>query len=146
LAFIYDYDDRPDLFLPQQPPGTTGLARRLDPDVFYVACRFDYSVTNKAMLAHCQPMAAVTAGGKTLLASPADWGPHEDTGRVADLSPGLMEALGITTDDEVEVVYPAPDQIEEPSPEPPARQTVLINISAPDDVEIIVNGVVVESA
>jgi hypothetical protein len=33
-------------------------------------------------------------------------GPHGDTGRIADLSPGLMTALGITTDDEVEVVFP----------------------------------------
>jgi N-acetylmuramoyl-L-alanine amidase len=39
-------------------------------------------------------------------AFPADWGPHQDTGRVADLSPGLMEMLGITTDDEVIVEYP----------------------------------------
>ena len=35
-------------------------------------------------------------------------GPHETTGRVADISPGLMEALDIETDDEVEVIYPAP--------------------------------------
>jgi hypothetical protein len=44
--------------------------------------------------------------GKQFIAHPADWGPHEDTGRVADISPGLMQALGITTDDEVEVLYP----------------------------------------
>jgi len=31
LAFIYDYDEAPYLFLPYQPSGTTGLARRLDP-------------------------------------------------------------------------------------------------------------------
>jgi hypothetical protein len=37
----------------------------------------------------------------------ADWGPHEDTDRVADLSPALMEALDLTTDDEVEIIYPA---------------------------------------
>ena len=37
---------------------------------------------------------------------PPDWGPHEDTDRLADLSPGLMDALGITTDDEVEVLFP----------------------------------------
>ena len=30
----------------------------------------------------------------------------ETLNRVADLSPGLMENLGITTDDEVEVIYP----------------------------------------
>jgi hypothetical protein len=46
--------------------------------------------------------------GKQFLAWPADWGPHKDTGRVADISPSLMDKLGISTDDEVEVIYPAP--------------------------------------
>jgi len=50
--------------------------------------------------------AIVRANGKEFLAWPADWGPNENTGRVADLSPGLMEALGLNTDDEVEVIYP----------------------------------------
>jgi hypothetical protein len=106
LAFIYDTEDAPHLFLPEQPEGTTGLARRLDPRVFYLACRWDYDVTPKSMLADHSLKALVTAGGKTFVAYPADWGPHEHTGRIADLSPGLMEALGVKTDDEVEVVYP----------------------------------------
>jgi hypothetical protein len=42
LAFIYDVDDAPHLFLPQQPAGTTGLARRLDPARPYIACRWNY--------------------------------------------------------------------------------------------------------
>jgi hypothetical protein len=46
--------------------------------------------------------------GKWHLAWPADWGPHEDTGRIADISPGLMDALGIETDDEIEIIYPTP--------------------------------------
>src|SRR4030095_11221222 len=50
LAFIYDYDEAPWLFLRQQPPATSGLARRLDPAVFYLACRWDYSQTSKEML------------------------------------------------------------------------------------------------
>ena len=41
-----------------------------------------------------------------MLAFPADWGPNEKTGRIADLSPGLMDALNIDTDDEVEVIFP----------------------------------------
>jgi hypothetical protein len=44
--------------------------------------------------------------GVRLAAIPADWGPHEDTDRVADISPSLMADLGITTDDEVEVIFP----------------------------------------
>jgi hypothetical protein len=41
-----------------------------------------------------------------LTAFPADWGPHENTGRVADISPGLMDDLDLKTDDEVEVTFP----------------------------------------
>jgi N-acetylmuramoyl-L-alanine amidase len=44
--------------------------------------------------------------GKAYPAYPADWGPHQDTDRIADISPGLMAALGIETDDEVEVIFP----------------------------------------
>jgi N-acetylmuramoyl-L-alanine amidase len=106
LAFIYEYEQAPHLFLKEQPPGTTGLARRLDPAVPYVACRWDYDVTPKEMLANKDLFAVVRAGKWRMLAWPADWGPHETTGRVADLSPGLLETLGLETDDEVEVIYP----------------------------------------
>jgi hypothetical protein len=104
LAFIYDIDDQPCLFLPYQPTGTTGLARRLNPYVPYVACRWDYDVTPKETL--LVDVAAVRAKGLTLKAFPADWGPNAATGRIADLSPGLMDALGLETDDEVEVIFP----------------------------------------
>jgi N-acetylmuramoyl-L-alanine amidase len=109
LAFIYEVEQAPHLFLETQPEGTSGLARRLDPNEYYVACRWNYDVTPKSMLADPTIQALVIAGGgaKRLLAWPADWGPHEDTGRAADISPGLMEALGIKTDDQVEVIYPA---------------------------------------
>jgi N-acetylmuramoyl-L-alanine amidase len=113
LAFIYEVDAAPHLFLPQQPPGTTGLARRLNPEVYYVACRWDYDVTPKTMLDDPDKRALVInkMSRRAALAWPADWGPHEEkTGRAADLSPGLMEHLGLTTDDEVEVIYPAPTE------------------------------------
>jgi hypothetical protein len=108
LAFFYDYDDAPMLFLNAQPPGTTGLARRLDPDKYYVACRWDYDVTPKDMLRNLDNLAVVFSPltRKVALARPADWGPHSDTGRAADISPGLMSFLGITTDDPVQVIYP----------------------------------------
>jgi hypothetical protein len=109
LAFIYEIEQAPHLFLDEQPPGTTGLARRLNPNEYYVACRWDYDVTPKSMLADQTIQALVIAdgGAKQLRAWPADWGPHEDTDRAADISTGLMEALGIATDDEIEVIYPA---------------------------------------
>jgi hypothetical protein len=108
LAFIYSTDQAPQLFLDEQPAGTTGLARRLDPEVFYLACRWNYDVTPKEMLDDRDKVALVmsTKTGKAFPAWPADWGPHSDTNRVADLSPGLMGALGIETDDEVAVIYP----------------------------------------
>jgi len=109
LAFIYDLNEARHLFLSEQPVGTTGLARRLNPQLFYVACRWDYHETPKSFLADPLYRALVRAKGKEFLAWPADWGPHEDTGRVADLSPGLMAALDLSTDDEVEVIYPAPE-------------------------------------
>jgi N-acetylmuramoyl-L-alanine amidase len=109
LAFIYNFEEAPYLFLPEQPQGTSGLARRLDPAVFYIACRWDYDVTSKLLLRDSGQMALVTAKntGIARLAHPADWGPHEEqTGRAADLSPGLMDNLGLDTDDLVDVIYP----------------------------------------
>jgi len=107
LAFIYKYETKPEIFLPKQPSGTTGLARRLDPDKRYLALRWDYTQFPKTRLAG--PEVALVRSPKTgrfFTAHPADWGPHTSTGRVADISPGLMRELGIETDDEVEVTYP----------------------------------------
>lgn len=107
VAFFYNVKEAPHLFLATQPEGTTGLARRLNPYVHYLACRWEYSITPKEMLAGMDmALVRATRTGRELLAFPADWGPHDDTGRVADLSPSLMMALGIETDDEVEVIYP----------------------------------------
>lgn len=106
-------EQAPELFLSYAPtdPATgkkcTGLARRLDPSSSYVACRWDYDQFSKEDLASGDLMFWVYAPktGRRFKARPADWGPHEEKtgGRVADLSPSLLEALGIGTDDEVEV-------------------------------------------
>lgn len=106
LAFIDELSDAPHLFLPAQPPNTTGLARRLDPHAHYIATRWDYDVTPRDELLDEVALVRAVKTGRALSAFPADWGPHEDTGRIADVSPGLLEALGIQTDDEVEVVFP----------------------------------------
>ena len=106
LAFIENIDDAPQLFLPDQPEDTTGLARRLNPFVHYVACRWNYDVTSKAALLEDVALVRALKTGIALKAFPSDWGPHESTGRVADLSPGLLDDLGIETDDEVEIVFP----------------------------------------
>lgn len=90
-----------DLFLPAQPPGTTGLGRRLNPDKFYLACRWDYHVTSRSFLRNTTAQVQSVRTGKNERARPADWGPNPRTGRIADLSPGLAAALELDTDDEV---------------------------------------------
>jgi N-acetylmuramoyl-L-alanine amidase len=111
LAFIDDIEQMPQLFLPYQPEGTTGLARRLNPFIHYLACRWDYDETPREMLREQVALVRNNKTGMALKAFPADWGPHEDTGRVADLSPGLMDDLKLTTDDEVEIVFPYLEEV-----------------------------------
>lgn len=95
------------IFLPTQPAGTTGLARALNPDAHYIACRWDYAETSKKYLQGIN--VTVKANGKVATdVRPVDWGPNAKTGRVADLSPGLMAFLGLNTDDAVEVDIPLP--------------------------------------
>ena len=112
LAFIYAIEEKNQhLFLPLVPKGTTGLARRLNAKgVHYIACRWDYNVTPKEMLASQEHVALVRvpSTGLQLTAWPSDWGPHEEKtgGRVADLSPALMADLELETDMEVEVIFP----------------------------------------
>lgn len=107
LAFHYEItESNQHLFLPIDVG--TGLARRLNgKGVHYIACRWNYDVTPKEVLAG-DDVALVTNAetGMSQTAWPADWGPNEKTGRVADLSPALMRDLGLETDDTVEVVYP----------------------------------------
>jgi hypothetical protein len=106
LAFINNWAQAPHLFLPYQPASTSGLARRLNPNIHYIACRWDYTETPKPSLLENVALVRALKTNVSLTAFPADWGPHENTGRVADISPGLMMDLGIETDDEVEVIYP----------------------------------------
>ncbi len=106
LAFIYDVDDAPHLFLSYQPEGTSGLARRLNPETYYLATRWDYDQYPKDYLLTEMALVRNPKTGKQIKVYPADWGPHEDTNRVADVSPAVMEYLGLKTDDEVEVIFP----------------------------------------
>ena len=103
------------LFLDSQPPETTGLARRLNPDAKYLACRWDYSVTSRDFLRHAT--VKVSANGKSPVdAQPVDWGPNVATGRVADLSPGLAHALGLDTEDDCNLEIPLPPTVTIPIP------------------------------
>lgn len=88
-----------ELFLETADKGL-GLARRLDPAMYYIAARWNYLRTPRSLLR--KSLCAVRANGKEALARPVDWGPSARTGRVMDLSPGLAEFLGLKTDDEAE--------------------------------------------
>lgn len=94
------------MFLDGQPEGTRGLARRLDPEFPYIACRWDYKVTSKAALTSGKHEMWIRRKGPRNWhrCYPADWGPAKWTGRVADISPGLAERLGVETDQVVEVL------------------------------------------
>jgi len=108
---LFDASDiaaNPDLFLPTQPPGTTGLARRLNPQANYLACRWDLSATPRSFLRTIKVKVTNPANKKSADARPADTGPAIATGRVADLSPGLAKALGLKTDKECQVAIPLP--------------------------------------
>ena len=106
LALITEHNQHRFLeyLLPVQPPGTTGLARRLNPERFYIACRWE-PTTPKEMLRQISVKVTNPLNGRSAYAKPVDWGPNEETGRVADLSPGLARYLGLHTDSYVEVKY-----------------------------------------
>lgn len=118
------------LFLDAQPPGTTGLARRLNPAFNYVASRWDYSITPQDFLRGST--VTVSANGKSIAASPADWGPNVATGRIADLSPGLAHALHLDTDDTctLRIPMPAGAQIAAPATAPALAIDVRAVIAA----------------
>lgn len=109
LALFERVDQMPNIFLTEQPEGTTGLARRLDPEKMYIAMRWKYATTPKEVLRRSLVLVSNTISRKSVLAVqkhvyaiPCDWGPNERTSRVCDLSPGLMKYLELETDDIVE--------------------------------------------
>jgi hypothetical protein len=95
------------LFLPASPPGTSGLGRRLNPDQNYLACRWNYAETPKDFLRNNLARVENPQNGRAADGRPVDWGPDAATGRVADLSPGLADALGLNTDDLVRITIMA---------------------------------------
>jgi len=103
------------LFLPAPPPGTSGLARRLNPEKYYLACRWDYSQTPRKFLRDAVADVFNPENKRSANARPADWGPNVDTKRVTDLSPGMAAVLGLNTDDVVRVSISA----SAPGPPPP---------------------------
>lgn len=102
LALFNTVDQMPQIFLKEQPEGTTGLARRLDPDKLYIAMRWQYALTPKEVLRRSIVLVSNPKNDKHAYAIPCDWGPNERTNRVADVSHGVMKFLELETDDIVE--------------------------------------------
>lgn len=92
-----------DWLLSAKEAGASGLGRRLDPDRFYVACRWNYKITSQSFLRTAVIRVTSLEDGSAQVARAVDWGPNSKTGRAADLSPGLAKALGLKTDDECKV-------------------------------------------
>ncbi len=67
------------LFLAEQPPGTTGLARRLNPEAFYLAMRWDYARFSHELLRRTVVKLTNPANGLEVLARPVDFGPGDGT-------------------------------------------------------------------
>jgi hypothetical protein len=95
------------LFLTASPPGTSGLGRRLNPEQYYFACRWNYGETSKGFLRNSLARVENPQDGRVADARPVDWGPNDTTSRVADLSPGLAATLGLNTDDFVRITIAA---------------------------------------
>jgi N-acetylmuramoyl-L-alanine amidase-like protein len=119
------------LFLPSQPPGTTGLGRRLNPDRYYFACRWNYNDTPKEFLKRVLARVENPLNGRAADARPVDWGPNIATGRVADLSPGLAAALGLQTDDVVRITISALRAVPVKSAKPAKGAKAAAPISRP---------------
>jgi N-acetylmuramoyl-L-alanine amidase len=124
------------LFLPTPPRGTTGLGRRLNPDKYYFACRWNYNDTPREFLKRALARLENPANGRTADARPADWGPNISTGRVADLSPGLAAALGLQTDDVVRITISALRAIPV-KPAKGAKQAAAVSRPAPPGKPVI---------
>lgn len=85
-----------DWVLTADQAGAHGLARRINPDKFYLAARWP---TDRYDFLRGALVWVENDAGKKRAAAAVDWGPNVNTGRVADLSPGLVKELGLDTND-----------------------------------------------
>lgn len=88
-----------DFLLPEDAAGAPGLGRRLNPLKPYFACRWWETNLQRELLRSTWAWVENARTGVRLKARPVDAGPNQATHRVADLSPGLAQALGLATDD-----------------------------------------------
>lgn len=94
-------DLRPDLFSQRASDLTEGSSKRLRCNALYFAYRFPKAFNRKG-LQQTTFWFINNKNGLTIPLSLVDWGPHERTGRVFDISPYAAELLKVQTDDELE--------------------------------------------
>ncbi len=92
-------DNKPNLFKPRDADLTQGTSHRLKESALYCAIRFNPE--DKEQLRDEEFKISNPKTGKYVMCALVDYGPHERTGRVVDISPGAAEAIGVETDDEV---------------------------------------------
>lgn len=94
-----------------------GLARNLNPNEFYCAMRFAYGqvdgvqgeilpeFTREQIRRGTFIVSSVKDPELCISCQAADWGPNISTGRLIDVSPGVMRVLQLETDDQVTVEF-----------------------------------------
>jgi len=85
-------------------PGTPGLSAFLNPDAFYCALPIEMGVFKNLDLMTVKiinPRNGLSADCVPV----TDYGPAKWTDRTSDLSKGLMDYLGLVTDDKVEIFF-----------------------------------------
>lgn len=87
-------------------PGGMGMARGLNPKALYCAMRWDY--LRQGAPAKLRGSIVRVTNPKTaeiVYLRPVDWGPHERTGRIIDVSPEALAQLRVSTDASVWVTW-----------------------------------------
>jgi predicted acylesterase/phospholipase RssA len=82
-----------DYFLSAEKAGAPGLARRLNPEKYYIAARWNLSLFSPKYLLTHKVKVKNPVNGKEAEAQPVDFGPSRSTGKVAAISPGLSSFL-----------------------------------------------------
>lgn len=98
----HECDLRPDLFSQRASDQSEGTSKRLRCNALYFAWRFNNKAFNRKGLQTTTFWFINNKNGLTVPMSLVDWGPHERTGRVFDISPYAGELLKVATDDELE--------------------------------------------
>ena len=79
------------------PPRDAGPERRPE-NYYYAAMRFAYHPQPREWWKDVRLLVMNPANGRAVVVRPVDWGPAPATGRILDLSPTALQALGLRTD------------------------------------------------